>query len=96
MKSLLGMASKRDGLIHSSVTSQPPRLTARTGGMRLRESEFPLEKESRQNHAMDKMSSLIAAEFKSHQFLDCSSLYYMGYDYIDMDMYLHLTFKCIN
>lgn len=30
-KSLLGMPSKRDGLIQPSVTSQPPRLTAFTG-----------------------------------------------------------------
>lgn len=30
-RSLLGMASKREGRIHPSVTSQPPRHTARTG-----------------------------------------------------------------
>lgn len=36
-KSLLGMPSKREGLIQPSVTSQPPRLTAftRTGGFRV-------------------------------------------------------------
>lgn len=64
-KSLLGIASKRDGLIHPSVTSHPPRLTAPTGGMRLPESEFPLEKETRQKHAMEKISiNLIAADLK--------------------------------
>lgn len=41
-KSLLGMPSKRDGLIHPSVTSQPPRLTARTGSP-LPEIDLPVE-----------------------------------------------------
>lgn len=62
------MASKREGFIHPSVTSQPPRLTARTGGM-LASSEIsnilPLEKEesTEKQVTTEKMNILIIASW---------------------------------
>lgn len=57
------MPSKREGLIQPSVTSQPPRLTARTGRP-LSGTVLPFEEESMQKQAMEKMMTnlFIAAD----------------------------------
>lgn len=61
-KSLFGMASKREGLIHPSVTSQPPRLTARTRKFSSSFLHLPLEIDGKLNDSINKKSINIGRE----------------------------------